>query len=101
MFQTPNFSCTLFKVLPGFAHEMLVSEPGLTRVIMIATSSYHLCSGSPPSLLLKGPNTDVNSSVVSFSVPQPTPQKNATAGHKGRRKASRDQFTVYIDKTGI
>ena len=67
---------------------------------MITTSSYHLCSGSPPSQPLKVPNTDVNSSVVSFSVPQPTPRKNAT-GRKGRRKASRDQFTVYIEKKGI
>lgn len=63
-------------------------------------SSYHLCSGSPPSQPLKVPDTDVISSVVCFSVPQPTPQKNAT-GCKGRRKAARDQFTVYIDKNGI
>ena len=79
---------------------MLVSEPGLICEVMISTGSYHLCSGSPPSQPLKGPNTDVNSSVVCFSVPQPTPRKNAT-GRKGRRKASRDHFTVYIEKNGI
>ena len=100
MFQTPNFSCTLFKVLPGLAYEMLVPERGVICVIMIVTSSYHLCSGSPSPQPLKGPNTEVNSSVVSFSVPQPTPRKNAT-GRKGRWKASRDHFTVYIEKNGI